>query len=257
MSEENIENKNEQENSAPETTKTSEKDKKKGKGKLVITLILIVIALAFLYKFGVLTFNGNGEGGEAAMGDSNMIVATVIGTTITRADLDEKIEQVRMSLPEGAIDPTDDASFELQLLEDLIDLELLTSAAMEKNYTVSDDEIDAEIAIIIEQFPSEEEFYNQLRLVGVSEEELRENILVEMHIRQLLNEETDIDEVSVTDEEIAALYEMSVGENTEGVPALVEVSDVIRAQITNQKSAQIIEEYVLGLRENAEIEISL
>jgi foldase protein PrsA len=256
MSDETNENNNEQEKDAPETTKTSEKTSKKGKNKLILTIVLVVLALGLLWKFGFLTFNNVAEDGDVALGDANQIVATVIGTTITRADLDEKMDQVRLSLPEGAVDPTEDATFELQLLEDLIDLELLTAAAMDKNYTVSDDEIDAEIALIIEQFPSEEEFYKQLEFVGVSQDELRDNIRVEMHIRQLLEEETGIGSVEVSDEEISNLYELSVGD-AEGVPPLEEVSEVIRAQITNQKSAQIIEEYVLGLRDGAEIEITL
>lgn len=256
MSEENNEQKSEQEKDAPETTKSPKKEN--GKGKLaLITVILIVVVLALLYRFEILTFNGSAVDDDAAINDANQVVASVLGTTITRADLDEKIEQVRLSLPEGAVDPTEDASFELQLLEDLIDLELLTGAALDKDYTVTDDEIDAEIASIIEQFPSEDEFYAQLEIVGVTKEELRDNIETEMHIRQLLEEETDISTVEVTDEEIATLYEMSVGDATEGVPALEEVSDVIEAQLVNQKSAQIIEAYVLGLRETAEIEITL
>jgi hypothetical protein len=60
----------------------------------------------------------------------------------------------------------------------------------------------------------------------------------------------------VTDAEIAELYEASVGDS-EDAPPLSEVSEIIKAQLVNQKSAAIIDEYVSKLRETADIEINL
>jgi parvulin-like peptidyl-prolyl isomerase len=230
--------------------------KAKGGGLKMIIVLLVLLGVFFtLYTLGI--FGGRDKNiSEEVASDPDKVVASVIGTTITRADLDKKIEQIKLSLPEGSPDPTEDAAFEVQLLQDMIDLELLTAAAMDKNYTVTDDEVDAEIGLIIEQFNSEDEFYAELETVGLTKEELRENIKTEMHIRRLLDEETELSNVTASDEEISDLYELSVGDS-EDAPPLVDVSEMIKSQILNQKSASIIDAYVTELRENAEIEINL
>jgi len=237
-----------QEESVSATKETGKEVKKGGKGLWVLLLLVAVAAVLFgLKKFGASELT---DGSDATKVDTESAVAMVYDVTITRGELDEKMEQVKLSMAAEGFDPSQDATFELQLLEDLVDLELLKRAADAKNYTVSDDEVDAEVATIIEQFPSEEEFYAQLESVGIDENELRENIETEIHIRRLLDDETDIDTVEVTDQEIEDVYTASVGD-AEGMPALEEVSEIIRAQLINEKSAGIVSAYVQQLREDA------
>jgi hypothetical protein len=244
-----------------EVTPTLSVKTKKSKGVLIIVAFVVLVGAFFaLQKFGVIDGKATDDGGIVVK-DPETIVATVNGVDVTRGELDKKIEQVKRTLPEGAVDPTEDAAFELQLLNDLISLKLLTLIAVEKNYIVTDEQIESERTTLIEQLGGEETFNKQLEALSITNEELRENMKNELLIRQLLDDETDIDTITVSDEEIATAYEMAIGgaeaSSTEELPTLEQVSEMLRSEITNQKSASIIQTYLDTVRATADIEITL
>ncbi|KKS30104.1 MAG: Foldase protein PrsA [Parcubacteria group bacterium GW2011_GWA2_43_11] len=243
------------EQSAPLVTRPKQKNAFL-KWVVVAVLALALIAVVAIYKFDLLGGGVAPDDTSANALDANAIVAKSEKITVTRGELDEKIDQVRRSLPPDAVDPTQDAAFELQLLDDLISLKLLTVEAEAKNYTVSDDELNAEITLLVEQFGGQEALNQQLEALGISDEELRTNMRNELLIRQLLEAETTIDEVEVTDAEIAEAYKSTVGE-AEDAPPLEQVTELIRSEIVNQKSAGIVQAYVDGLRDQAQVEVTL
>lgn len=237
------------------------KSKKNNNTLLMIVGLLVVLAVIFgAYKAGM--FGGDAPAGDDVLtsADSEKIVATVNGVKITRAELDEKIAQVKKTLPAGAVDPTEDAAFELQLLNDLVSLKLLTAVAEDKKYTVTDEQVAAERTILVEQLGGEETFAQQLQALEITEEELAENMRNELLIRQLLDEETEIKAITVSDAEIQEAYDAVInggGVDAAEAPALEEVSEMLRAEVVNQKSAVIIEKYLEGLKAGASIEITL
>lgn len=250
--------------STPESTSTpasssqvSPNKQKKGNAGWILVAVLALVLIAFFVqnKFGI--FGGaSPEGTDGVVLDANAIIATAENITVTRGELDEKMDQVRRSLPPDAVDPTQDAAFELQLLDDLISLKLLTAEAENKNYTVSDDEINAEMTALAEQFGGQDALNQQLDALGITQEELLENMRNELLIRQLLDEETSITDVVVTDAEIAEAYTAAVGD-AEDAPPLDQVSEMLRTEITNQKSAEIIQAYVDDLRSDIDVEVTL
>lgn len=245
------------EQTTPGTTPSVAPKQKKGAMGWVVIAILALILVAFFVQNKFNLFGGASvDDGTATSLDANAIVATAQGITVTRGELDEKIQQVRRSLPADAVDPTQDAAFELQLLDDLISLKILTAEAEAKNYTVSDDEINAEMTVLAEQFGGMEQLNEQLTALGITEEELHENMRNELLIRQLLDDETEIDTVTVSDEEIAQAYASAVGD-AEDAPPLEQVTEMLRSEIMNQKSAEIIQEYVDTLRAEKDVEVTL
>jgi FKBP-type peptidyl-prolyl cis-trans isomerase (trigger factor) len=231
--------------------------------KLVFIIggILVILAVLFgMYKAGIFGEKTALPGDMLTSADPDKVVATVNGIKITRAELDEKIAQVKKTLPAGAVDPTEDAAFELQLLNDLVSLKLLTAVAEEKRYTVTDEQIAAERAALVEQLGGEETFSQQLQALEISEEELKTNMRNELLIRQLLDEETDIKAITVSDAEIQEAYTSiiaSEGMDASEAPPLEEVSEMLRAEVVNQKSSLIIEKYLEDLKAGASIELSL
>ena len=219
-------------------------------------LVLAIIAALALTKFDLLGGKAVTDGTGANVLDANAIVAKGENVTVTRGELDEKIDQVRRSLPPDAVDPTQDAAFELQLLDDLISLKLLTAEAETKNFTVTDDELNAEITVLTEQFGGQEALTQQLEALNITDEELRTNMRNELLIRQLLEAETTIGDVEVTEEEITQAYEAAVGD-TEDAPPLDQVRELIQSEIVNKKSAEIVQAYVDGLRAKVEVEVTL
>jgi hypothetical protein len=235
---------------------SSPQPKKKSKALLIIVaLVVIAIVVALAAKFMP---NASKQSAKAST-DPTSIVANVNGIDITRGELDKKIAQVKSTVPEGSADPSADAAFELQLLDEVVNLKLLVSTAQARNFTVADADIQTEIDALVTKFGSQEEFQKQLTANGLTADELKENMRNELLIRQLIDSETDIKNVVVTDAEIKTTYDQAIAGADKGTdtPPLAEVSEMIKAQLLQQKSATIVQEYINKLRAGAKINILL
>ncbi len=245
------------EKTTPTPTPVSSPKKKKGN---MLTVIIVLVLLAIVGALASKFMSSRGaEGMKSASLDPKAIVASVNGIEISRAELNKKVAQVKSTVPEGAADPSQDAAFELQLLDEVVNLKLLVSTAQAKGFTVTDEDIQKEITSLTEAFGGEAEFQKQLEDNNLTIEDLRENMRNELLIRQLVDSETAIKGVAVTPEEIKKTYEEAMTGAPEGqdVPPLEEVTEMIRAQLLQQKSATIVQEYINKLREGAKIDILL
>jgi foldase protein PrsA len=155
-------------------------------------------------------------------------------------------------------DPTQNADFELNVLDEIINLKLLVASAEAKGFTVTDEDVQKEIVALVEVFGGEENFNQQLALTGLTREELEQNMKNELRIRQLVDTETNLNEVEVTDEEVKSAYDLAVaGNNSPETPKLEDISEMLKAQLVQQKSAAIVEAYLSDLRAQAQITTSL
>jgi len=252
-------------NDITETTETQtqpaaapEISRKKSSGTLWIVLVVLVVLLGLLFGYTQGMF-GSAADEQAAVGDSadpTAVVATVNGETITRGELNEKIAQVKNTMPAGTIDPTKDATFELVVLDEMINVKLLVAKADALGYTASDADVDAEIETLISLFGGEEALESQLALTGITRENLRENMRNEIRIRKLVSAETDVESVEVTEEEVQLAYDTAVGDS-EGAASFEDVHELLRTQLLQQKSTTIIDQYIQTLRNDALIEVTL
>jgi len=224
----------------------------------VAILILAVVGFAGARMFGLLPSSLSGAA-KVASTDPSATVATVNGAVITRGELDQKIAQVKKSTPPGGTDPTADAGFELQLLDDLVNLKLLTAAAEAKGLTVSDDEINTELTGLVNAMGGEDKFMQQLTATGLTRDELSDNIKNELLVRKLVDQETDIKNATATPEEIATAYQQAAASAPEGqeVPPIDQAAEILRAQIIQQKSSAIVNDYIQKLRADADIKVLL
>ena len=233
--------------------KNSACDKKCSMHRIVTVIIIVAIvtaAVVFVVRGGAVEKMSDYFAAQKA-------VATVNGTKITQGDLFEILAQVAPG-QEDAVDE----SIRAQVLEDLVSVRLLVSTAKENGVTVTDDEVQSELDTIIEQVGGEDAFVEQLEQANMTEKSLREDILEELLMQKLLAQETDIEELAATEEEITQAYNDAVASATEAgvadqVPALAEVRDVIKQQIEQEKQLEIVNVYVDTLRETADIEITL
>ncbi len=130
------------------------------------------------------------------------VVATVNGFVITRDALDTKIAEVAATNDDTG---TQDAVFENQVLNEMINLHLLTSRARAQGFIVTEQEVDSEISQLITTLGGQTAFEEQLRIAGISSVTLRTNMQTELLIRKLLDAETAIE--NVTDEEAATVVQ--------------------------------------------------
>ena len=150
------------------------------------------------------------EGGSAGL-DLKDPVATVDGDKISKAQLDEAFDKAVQMTGVKAADLTSEQKLEgyRQLLDEMITEKLVTKAAA--GITVPQSEVDAQIAKIKAQFPSEEDFSKQLAQVGQSPEQLNDTIKKMLQQQQWLEGQI-AGKTEVTDEEAKQFYEANKAE---------------------------------------------
>jgi hypothetical protein len=91
---------------------------------------------------------------------------------------------------------------------------------------------------------------------GVTEESLRKDIENEFLIQGLFEAKIDSKSITVSEDEIEALYAGAGGAEA-GLPPLAEVRDQIVAQIRFDKEQVLINEYLEKIKGDSEVEISI
>ena len=103
-------------------------------------------------------------------------------------------------------------------------------------------------------FGGEENFAAQLTITGITREQLADNMKNELLIRQLVEQETNLTTVEVTDDELRGAYDLAIaGSDATTTPSFEDVSEVLRAQLLQQKSSAIVEAYISDLKASATI----
>lgn len=228
---------------------------------IVAAAVVAVLALiALLHSFGVISLPVASLVGPEDKGGA--VVATVNNAKITRGELDERVTQYQRAQSQGA--PEDpavaaapvDAAVEQQMLDELVSMKLLLNKGEEAGLTASDEEVTKEIESLVTMFGSEEAIDSQLAVIGMTRDQLRENIRKELIIRKVVDANTDAKSVSVSPQEIRKAYDENVA-GTEGAPSFEEMVPFIEQQLTQQKTAVIVNDYVAKLRSEANVELKL
>ncbi|HSK83171.1 MAG TPA: peptidylprolyl isomerase [Rubrobacter sp.] len=142
-------------------------------------------------------------------------VVTFEGGDVTQGELDEFAEQNGLDASMPKDDPQYKAAVQ-QIMPQLVGIEIAKAYAQEHNITVSDEEVDQEIAKIKEQVGdqarssgqdvSNQEAYEQaLKQNNITEEQLREDIRENLPVQEV--QERVAGEAEPSDEEIQNYYE--------------------------------------------------
>jgi len=219
-------------------------------GIVVVVVVLLVALIAFRGGMPGGTATPTDDG--AAVADPSTVVATVNGMNITRGELDEKVNQVRLSVPPEMLG----ATLEQDVLDQMISLKLLLARADERGLTeaATDERIDTEIAKLVEIAGGQEQFEQRLTGFGLTMEQLRENMKNDIMIRALVDAETNIEEVTVTDEELKAAYDLAYPAGGQDNPSFEDVGELLRIQLIDQKGKAIVDQYINDVRSTAQIE---
>ncbi len=178
---------------------------------IFVTVALVGASVAWYLSPGM----GNGE-----------IVARINGHTITRDEFQQHLEDV----------------YGMEALETLILYQVILEAADKAGVTPSDEDIDAEIASMKDQF-GDFGFEQFLAQYGMSEEAFRYNLLIGTAL-----DEIRFAEVEITDDEVREFFE----ENREDfdIPQQVRASHIL---VGNEEQAEEILDDVIGGADFAEL----
>lgn len=185
-------------------------------------------------------------------------VAVVNGVEIEREAFDMRLDQIKASYAQQGLDFNSEEGkmflleIEQHILNMLINEEVLMQEIEKNGFSISEQEVDDEIAIIKAQFEDDDTFDEILKENGLTEDELRELLVDELKIQQYM--EGAIGDIVVTEEEKEEYYVL-YSQQTKEPPAYEEIKDFIEQQIQSDKMQE--EEYLLieKLKSNSEITI--
>lgn len=227
-------------------------------GNKGLTAILVVVAI-LLIAGGAYWYLTSRQGEEAAETTTESEVAAVVnGHEIDKATLDRSIEQVTGTYAAQGIDTSNEeasAAIREQALTALINRQLMIGAATDAGLTASDEEVEAEFQVAVENIGGTENLATALSDIGMTEADLRADIANDVIINKYLDENLGLKALSVTDEEVKTAYDAAAASNAEEVPALEDVEELLRNQLLMEKQQELISTELERLRAEATIEI--
>lgn len=215
--------------------------------KIVIIIVLAAMLGGGLWAAGVSLFSGQNVPAEAALA-----VAKVNGQTITLYDL--YLTHLRfaqeLEMQQGPLTERMHEALRYQALQALVDSILVNQEIEKRKITASKGEVDAELQQIVDLFGSEEDFRQQLKNAGLSEETLRRQLEHQIKVDKL--QDQILAHVPVSEEEIRAAYERvrtkhilirPEGSSDEDWAAAENRAWEVYAQVTPENFAELAETY--------------
>jgi len=182
-------------------------------------------------------------------------VATVNGEEISNADFTTQLTQTLavQGVNAATLDGETLTMIQGQILDSLISQELLKQAALASGVEVADAEIDNEINSIKGQFEDEATYEQALAGQGLTENELRAQVAVNLSVEPYLEQTLDLASITATQEEIDQAYQAVAAQQE--VPPLEEVRTQVEQLVVQQKRQPLIDQHLASLREAADIEV--
>ncbi len=223
---------------------------------LLITAMLLVGVVYVMEKQG--RIDTNLFGGVNAMFKGNASVATVNGEKISQEQLDISTSQLEQAAAVQGVDitsPAAQAEIRTQALDVLVNTELLTQAAAERDITVSAEDVAARIAEIEIEVGGKEVLESRMSELGIGTEQLQSDVESEMIIALLLDVIFAEAAIEVTDEEVSEIYDAALASGAD-IPALEEVRPQVELQIRQSKEQEAVDTFLEEQKAAATVDIS-
>lgn len=266
MDEQNTQNHKEEEvNVAQSQTATSTKAAGGGKKTpILIALVAVLVAGGIYYAMtnsvaGPQTADSDmqtGTNGPFVTPEYPDVVAVVNGEEVTGDDYAVGVSQIAQTAMVQGVDPSQPevlAQVEAEAYDVLINTIVLRQAAEASGVTVTDEDVDAEFTRIEVQYGGAEAFAETLGELGITTDDVKDDVRAEMMISAYLDANSDMAAVTVTEAEVEEMYN-TLTEGAEEAPTLEEIYTPIEEQLLAEKQQEVISSIIDELRANAEIE---
>ncbi len=186
-------------------------------------------------------------------------VAVVNGKNISVTEFNESIALIEQNATLQGVDITDATTKEeirTQALDTLINNALIITAAENAGITVTDEKFKEAYDTLVTEVGGAETLTLRMTEIGLTEEKLNSNIKERIIADQYIESQTDIENLSVSEEEVQAF--ITALNAPEGqLPPLEEIRLQVEAQILSQKQQQLIIDLLAKLRSEAKIEMKI
>lgn len=143
------------------------------------------------------------------------LVARVNGEAIERAELEQALIRVEAQVG-GALSDSERSHVVREILDELIAFHLLTQEAAARGIVASPAELDAEVAQVQAQFPSEERFVQALAQQQTTLAVFRAETERQLTVGRLLEDEIS-SRIAISSEQVTAFYEENPDQFRQGV----------------------------------------
>jgi len=183
-------------------------------------------------------------------------LAVVNGEEVTQSEYDMIAQQFAL-VAGGALDDAQQGA----LLEQLVNQKLWLQDAESQGLSVSESEVDNELASIQQEFAaqqSEVSFDTTLEQYGMTMDQLRDSLMEDLLLQKYVTSLQAESNIAVPEEDVRAYYDQLAagqGEDVE-VPAYEEVQEQIASSLAEQQVGVILQQKAQELRAEANIKIN-
>ncbi len=185
-------------------------------------------------------------------------VMVINGQKVTEAMYQKTYEQLSRQAAAQGMDVADAAvadQVKQQSIDVLTNSSLLRQAALAAGIVVTDADIEERYQTIVEAQGGEETLNTRMTELGITKESLMSDIKDEILIQSHLDTAVDTSSITITDEEVKALYDSVASNPSVDIPPLEEVRSQIEQEIRFGKEQELISEYIETLKKDATIEV--
>ena len=222
--------------------------------KKIISVAVIVLAVVV----GGYLYYGK-SGANLPLVAKTETVAKVNGVDITKEAYESQLAASITAFKSQGIDvtaSTTEAAIRAQVLNDMINNELVNQGIASAKITATPAEIDAQIQVITTQLGGEDKLKEEMAKAQITDAKLRENVSKQITIQKYLVMNINVASTTVSDAEVTKYYNDNVKGQT-NAPALKDVKDQIKQQLTIQKEQALITAFIDTLRVKAQIETTV
>ena len=165
----------------------------------------IMIAIVVLFVLSIFGMYGFDSPRRSSSGGEDYIVAEIDGKAVMRSMLDEQLRNYVQRANIGDVTSADLPRLYQAALENIALVSRLAKEAEESGLKATEEEIDAAVKEISEQFPTKEAFMQYLDRSGIKMSAFRESIAQQVVQKKLMEKAVGTPEVK--DEEVKDFYE--------------------------------------------------
>lgn len=189
--------------------------------------------------------------------EAGATVATVNGTELLGKDLELSIEQLEQAAIAQGRNPADEkikTDIRELAVDMLVNTTLLQQAAETEGIAITDEQVQERMTQLEIESGGAEVLAARMEEFGIDRDTFARDVRTELTIVTLLDTVFAVSDLSVTEEEVAAVYEQAGGASPDA-PSLAEVRPQIEAQIVQSKEQSVVDAYLEELRAAADIKI--
>lgn len=194
--------------------------------------------------------------------EEDKIVAVVNDEELNGQQYNTVLQNMQSQYQQMGVDPTTDEigdQIQSQTLDEIVNQTLLLQQAHAAEIKVSDEEIDEEYNMLVDQFSGEETLDKMLKDENIEKEAFRERIADSLLYSKYIEHIAPAEEVS--DEDVKAYYDeiaaQSEGDEDAELPPLEDLSDMIRSSLAQEAQQKKIMAHIEELKEDANIELKM